>query len=331
MMRFVIFAFIQMALPLVQPTLFTEPVAFDADDPAIFYNSKEPAKSLIVATDKEKAHKNGTGGGLYVFDLNGKVVSQFKVLDRPNNVDIVQSFRMGKLTGPIVVASERLQNRLHIFSLSTAGKLTDLTGKTELFQGDVGEDKAPMGISCGAFQGKTFAFVTPKAGKPSKHLQRLELVFNSRTKKIDAKPVDRFGSFSMKKETESIVMDELNQQIFYSDELVGVRQYSLKNLGKEVRLIQNSEHTGDHEGLAIWNQTLMSTDQRVEESVYWYYDLKSGKQQGGFRAPVDETDGIDICSKPLGPKFPAGIMVAMNSKGKNFAIFDLRTLPKPRK
>lgn len=326
-----ILSLIQVALPLVQPTLFTEPVEFDADDPAVYYNSKSPSKSLIVATDKEKDRKDGTGGGLYVFNLEGKVVSKFKVLDRPNNVDIVQAFRIGKSKMPLVVTTERLQNRLRVFTLSEKGDLKDVTGSTEVFKVDTGEDKAPMGIACGAFNEKTYAFVTPKAGKPTNHLQQLELVFNSKTKKVDAKPVSRFGTFSMKKETESIVIDPVNRQIFYSDELVGVRQYSLKNLSKETRLITNKQHSGDHEGLAIWNQTLVSTDQRVDESVYWYYNLKTGKPQGGFRAPVDETDGIEICDRPMGKKFPKGIMVAMNSKGKNFAIFDLRTLPKPAK
>jgi 3-phytase len=331
MIRFVIFALIQVALPLVQPDLFTEPVEFDADDPAIFYNTKNPSKSFIVATDKEKDRKDGTGGGLYVFNLKGKIVSKFKVLDRPNNVDVVPSFSFGGKTVPLVVTTERLQNRLRIFQLSLEGTLIDVTGKTEVFKGETGEDKAPMGVACGILASKTLAFVTPKAGKRNQHVEQLELVFNRQTKKVDAVSKRRFGSFSMKKETESIFVDTKNKQIFYSDELVGVRQYSLTNLDKEARLIQNPNHTGDHEGLAAWNNVLVSTDQRVDGSVFWYYDLKSGKPMGGFETKVDETDGIEICAKPMGSKFPKGIMVAMNSKGKNFAIFDLRTLPKPRK
>jgi myo-inositol-hexaphosphate 3-phosphohydrolase len=35
---------------------------------------------------------------------------------------------------------------------------------------------------------------------------------------------------------------------------------------------------------------------------------------------ADETDGIDICSTPLGPKFPEGIFLAMDSTPKRFAM-----------
>ena len=39
------------------------------------------------------------------------------------------------------------------------------------------------------------------------------------------------------------------------------------------------------------------------------------------RGGADSTDGLEIVSRPLGPKFPAGIMVAMNSSGRNFLIY----------
>lgn len=91
-------------------------------------------------------------------------------------------------------------------------------------------------------------------------------------------------------------------------------------------IIKNDAHSGDHEGLALWGNWLVSTDQRAERSVFWLYDRKSLKLVGSFSAPVDDTDGIEIFAKPMGPKFPKGIMVAMNSKDRNFAIFDLRAI-----
>ena len=42
-----------------------------------------------------------------------------------------------------------------------------------------------------------------------------------------------------------------------------------------------------------------------------------------FVGASDETDGIEICAKPLGPKFPEGLMVAMHSKGKQFLFYSL--------
>ncbi|MEL6875812.1 MAG: phytase, partial [Pseudomonadota bacterium] len=50
-----------------------------ADDPAIWRNSADPQKSLIVGTDKK--------AGLYVYDLSGEVKS-FLAEGALNNVDI---------------------------------------------------------------------------------------------------------------------------------------------------------------------------------------------------------------------------------------------------
>jgi len=33
---------------------------------------------------------------------------------------------------------------------------------------------------------------------------------------------------------------------------------------------------------------------------------------------ADATDGLEISARHLGPGFPSGLMVAMNSRGKNF-------------
>jgi len=65
-----------------------------ADDPAIWRNRRDPAKSLIVATDKK--------AGLYVYGLDGKVRA-FDPAGRLNNVDLLDLGRRGIL----VVASDR--------------------------------------------------------------------------------------------------------------------------------------------------------------------------------------------------------------------------------
>ena len=319
-------------LPLIQPTLFTEPVQFDADDPAILYNAEYPHQSLILATDKEKAHSEPqSGGGIYVFNLQGKILNKVKGLDRPNNIDVIHSFQIANEKSSIAVVTERLKTQLRIYKVTLQGSLIDLTGSTQVFQSEneQGEDRAPMGIACWQSKGKSYAIVSPKAGKATRHLEQLELKWNPVTKKIDAHSVNRLGSFSTKKETESMTVNQSSNHLYYSDELVGIRKISLTNPKSPELLIQNSQHTGDHEGLAIWNNVLVSTDQRKDESVYWFYSLATNQLVGGFKAPVDETDGIEICSKPLGKQFPNGIMVAMNSKGKNFAIFDLRKFPNP--
>ena len=40
-----------------------------------------------------------------------------------------------------------------------------------------------------------------------------------------------------------------------------------------------------------------------------------------FKGGADGTDGLDVSSARLGPDFPNGLVVAMNSGGRNFLLF----------
>src|SRR5690606_24715952 len=89
----------------VEPTVITETVTFDTDDPAIWIHPSEPSKSLIIGTDKNK------DGALYAFDLDGKIVNVVKNIVRPNNVDIAYGFPFHEELIDIAVVTERLEQR----------------------------------------------------------------------------------------------------------------------------------------------------------------------------------------------------------------------------
>jgi myo-inositol-hexaphosphate 3-phosphohydrolase len=51
-----------------------------------------------------------------------------------------------------------------------------------------------------------------------------------------------------------------------------------------------------------------------------------------FIGGADGTDGLDVTSAPLGPDFPDGMLIAMNSAGRNFLMFrwrDVAAIAKP--
>ncbi len=296
--------------------LFTESVQFDADDPAFAYCPEQPQRSLLLGTDKQEGN-----GALYAFDLSGRVVFKSAPLDRPNNVDVLDGSESPIGNSPLAVVTERLQNRLKMFRVNWSGEqLIDVTGSSAVFASETREDRAPMGIAVWNHGGKAFAFVTPKAGGTTQHLEQLELKWNPLSSRVDAVSVRRFGCFSGKKETESIVVDSEMGRVFYSDEGNGIWVYDARPeaLDRPLMLIRNPLHLGDHEGLAIMGDLLVSTDQRKGRSYYWFYDKRSGIPRGGFSADIDETDGIDIIDRP-----GVRLMAAMNSKGKNFALLPL--------
>ena len=69
----------------------TDPVSDDADDPAIWEHPTDPARSLIIGTNKVLA----PAGALVVFGLDGGTRQTVAGLDRPNNVDIEYGLAVG--------------------------------------------------------------------------------------------------------------------------------------------------------------------------------------------------------------------------------------------
>src|SRR5688572_32114829 len=70
--------FAAIAPDALQPRVVTAPTRFDTDDPAIWINPADPAKSLVIGTDKD------SDGALYVYDLAGRIVKTVTGLARPN-------------------------------------------------------------------------------------------------------------------------------------------------------------------------------------------------------------------------------------------------------
>ena len=57
-------------LPAIAPDIITEKTPNDTDDPAIWIHPEDASKSIVFGTDKE------TNGGIYAFDLNGKIIEE---------------------------------------------------------------------------------------------------------------------------------------------------------------------------------------------------------------------------------------------------------------
>jgi 3-phytase len=311
------------AIPFVKPVLATAPVPDDADDPAIWVNYEHPEQSRVIGTNKVKR----PNGGLYVFDLQGKIVQRITGLDRPNNVDVYQGWD-GR---DIAVCTERLTGRLRAFEISKDGRLTDLSGKTDVAMKGVPDFGEPMGIALWRSKqtGNLYALVSPKLGLTEGYLEQYQLSFGNNTG-ISATFVGRTGQFRGGKEIESIATSNDGKSAFYSDETYGNRALVLQdrpNGMKDARPPINSDFKGDHEGIALYEgygkTHVVFTDQLPGNSRFTVTDL-NGKRLGQFTCGADETDGIEIEATPLGPKFPEGLMVVMDSKNRRFLYLSWR-------
>ncbi|MGK5680080.1 phytase [Actinoplanes sp. URMC 104] len=103
------------------PALFDDEAGgdADADDPAIWVNRADKARSRVIGTAKN--------GGLRVYDLAGREVQSILPPEggRFNNVDLVTGFGAGRRDYAVV--TDRGLDKLRIFRIEASGRLTDVT------------------------------------------------------------------------------------------------------------------------------------------------------------------------------------------------------------
>lgn len=109
-------------VPSVQAAAETTPVSSlgdAADDPAIWVHPTDPARSLVIATDKRR--------GLEVYALDGSLRQALPV-GRVNNVDLRDGFALGASRVTVVAASDRDHDAIALFAISPdRPELTDVS------------------------------------------------------------------------------------------------------------------------------------------------------------------------------------------------------------
>jgi 3-phytase len=307
----------------VKPSAVTDALPHDTDDPSIWIHPTDVSKSIIVGTDKD------TDGGLYAFDLNGKILKKSIPLKRPNNVDIAYGLVVDGKKVDIAVTTERESNKIRIFSLPDLEPIDN--GGISVFEGE--ELRDPMGVALYTrlTDGKIFAIVGRKSGPTGSYLWQYELFGNG--KFADGKVVRKFGTYSGKKEIEAIAVDNELGTIYYCDEQVGIRKYkadpALKD-DKELAFFGQKDFKADHEGIAIYKKTdstgyiLVSNQQANSFMVYPREGVDGNPNSYKLLAEVPtstiECDGADVTSINLGGPYKNGLFVAM-SNGMTFHYY----------
>jgi len=134
-----------------------------------------------------------------------------------------------------------------------------------------------------------------------------------------------------------VAVDDEAGHVYYADEDNGVHKWHADpdraDAATELAHFARDGFSGDREGLAVYagrNGTgyIVATDQLPVNSGYHLYRRETTQGGQGDHAPVrvfaggaDSTDGIEATSRDLGPEFPGGLFVAMNSRAKNFLFY----------
>lgn len=309
----------------VQPLVITDTTEWDIDDPAIWINFANPKKSLIIGTEKN------LDGGLYAFGLNGKIVTVFKGLKRPNNVDIAYGFPFNGETIDIAVVTERLEQRIRIFRLPEM----ELIDKGDLIVFDGDTERAPMGVAIYKRPKDKvfFILVSGKSGPEEGYIRQYRLEID-RQGQLQLELVRQFGKFSGIKEIESIAVDAELGYVYYSDETVGVRKYNadpdFPDANRELAIFAEQGFQRDHEGISIYKVNdgtgyILVSDQQANR--FWIFSREGSPGNPHHHQLLKiiegvtiESDGSDVTSYSL-PGFPSGLFVAM-SRGKTIHYYD---------
>jgi 3-phytase len=312
---------------VVRPVVITQPVRYDTDDPAIWVNAQDPAKSLVIGTDKD------SDGGLYVFDLQGKEVSTKSVhgLKRPNNVDLAYGLKLGGQPTDFALVTERETGKLRAFRLPDMQPLDH--GNLDVFLGAPAEQRMPMGVAIYTrpTDGAMFAVVGRKTGPREGYLAQYRLADDGQGQ-LTMTRVRSFGTWSGKKEIESIAVDNELGFIYYSDEGVGVRKYYADPAkgDAELALFAKTGFTEDHEGISIYKTGpktgyILVSDQGASQFRFFprqgtAADPNTHPELRAVKVAAHFSDGSDVTNVPLNAQFPHGLFVAM-SDNKTFHYY----------
>jgi 3-phytase len=321
----------------LKPLTRTAPVANDADDPAIWIDSHDASRSLVLGTNKVAA----PDGALYVFGLDGSVRQTIKPLDRPNNVDV--EYGLAGPQGPVDVAvvTERLQHRLRVFAITERG-LTALDGGhgIAVLAGQQGEAREPMGIALykRPRDGALFAVVAPKTGGTTDYLWQYRIEIGPTSGRARGTLVRRFGNYSGTSEIEAVAVDDPLGFVYYSDEEFAIRKWHADpnhpDAARELAVFGRTGFKRQREGIGILSRPDGSGFIVVSDQIPAGTELKMYPRQGPparphehepavatVATPADSTDGLDIVSSTIGGRFEGGALVMMNSAARNFLLF----------
>ncbi|HYC72835.1 MAG TPA: phytase [Opitutaceae bacterium] len=312
----------------VRPRVISDPVKHDTDDPAIWIHPTDPARSLVLGTDKN------ADGALYVWGLDGKIKPDLVVrgLVRPNNVDIAQGVMMGGQKVDVAVVTERYAARLRVYRLPDMAPVDG--GGIPVFTGELARDCMGVALYQRPTDGALFAIVSrsdyqaPAQG----YLHQYRLVDDG-TGVFRGVFTRSFGAWSGKKEIEAIAVDQEMGYLYYSDEGYGVRKYhadpAAEDAEDELAVFGLADFAEDREGISIYptgpgRGFIVVSDQQNNSFNFYPREGTAGDAHAHPRLKVVdvstiESDGSDVTARAL-PGFPGGLFVAMTN-GRVFHFY----------
>lgn len=282
-----------------------------ADDPAIWYNREDPEASVIFGTNKNE--------GIYAFDLEGEKLEVYPI-GKVNNIDIRYDFPLNGKSIDILAGTNRSDNSICFFEIEE-GKLKEINYNT--IYSSVGEVYG-FCFYHSRKSGKYYANLSGRRGE----FEQWELL--STDSGVSGRLVRSFNTGGM---SEGMVCHDDSAWLYIASQDKGIWKYGAEPAtGKERKRISKRSRFSDYmsydiEGLAIYKSRegydyLLASVQG--NNSFAIYSIKGEHNYLTSFSVGDSlidgclnTDGIEVCSTPLGAEYPLGIFVAQD--GKNYS------------
>jgi 3-phytase len=262
-----------------------------ADDPEIWVDPTNPARGVILGTDKQ--------AGLYVYDFDGKVRA-FIPDGRLNNVDLRAGFAMPSGERVLVAASDRGRMGAALYLMDPADLSVRPWGVIPL---DLVE---PYGLCLGR---RGDAFVVIVNGTDGQ----------VRQVRVEAGPNGAFQAteerrFALASQTEGCVVDDATGRLYIGEEAKGVWRYPLDPsapaVGVLIAAAPSPMLAPDVEGLTLLRDGaatwLIASSQGDSSFPVWRVDGDTADYRGRFS--VVAANGIDAVTGSVGA-YPEGLVV----------------------
>lgn len=305
-----------------------------ADDPAIWLNPEHPEKSILIGSNKQ--------GGIHLYGMDGAELAYFPV-GKINNVDVLSEFRLGEETVALVGGSNRSDQSIDLFLLDPeTHQLTDVAADPMKVDTAEMDDVYGFCFYQDTEHQRSYAFINAKNGR----VQQFELAATEDGKVAAVKVRD----IVFDSQVEGMVADPLYHVLYVGEEDAGVWKVSARpDEGDEKILLAESTEGNpaisfDVEGLTLYTKgeggyLIASSQGNFSYAVFnrlpphdylTSFTLQSGDQVDG----VEETDGIEAVSTPLGEQFPMGVFIAQDGfnhdgdslRAQNFKVVDWREI-----
>jgi myo-inositol-hexaphosphate 3-phosphohydrolase/putative flippase GtrA len=282
-----------------------------ADDPAIWVDTQDPAKSLVIGNDKQ--------GALETYNLDGSLVQRVSAPSKFwGNVDVRQGVALGAGTADVVAVAN---DGVRVYAVDpTTRQLSPVT---------VGN----AGLETGGGEGVCLY------NRPGGRLSVFMVNISGDTRQYDLVD-DGTGHFSAKQvrhfkvgsEAEGCVVDDENRSLYIDEENVGTWKYGADPVSGEKRTMVDAvkpkgHQINDIEGITMvddgaGNGLLIASSQgdQDHDSYFSIFDRKTGAYRSAFRivdgAKADgcsHTDGVAATSRSLGPDYPDGVFICQDN------------------